>query len=144
MPSQDLVISPALRIPAAELRFTYSRSPGPGGQNVNKVNTRVTLTYDVQQSTALSDSQRARILRRLENRIDHQGQLRVVASQHRSQSANSKAAVERLAALLRDALARRKPRIPTRTPRSAVKRRLENKARRSQRKKDRRRPSLND
>ncbi|MCH8251780.1 MAG: aminoacyl-tRNA hydrolase [Planctomycetes bacterium] len=124
-------INPTLAIPRAELRFVCSRSPGPGGQNVNKVNTRVTLHFDVATSPLLTEAQRARILDKLSTRIDRSGVLRVVSSRHRTQIANRRAVVQRFAELLADALLRPKPRKQTRVSKGAIARRLETKAQRS-------------
>src|SRR3989304_7695325 len=79
-----------------EIVVKASRSGGPGGQNVNKVNTRVTLFFDVANCGALSDVQKRRILARLAGRVDKQGVLRVVCQKFRTQSANRLAAMERL------------------------------------------------
>lgn len=117
-------------IEAGELSFSASRSRGPGGQNVNKVASRVTVRFDVAASGSLSDEQRGRVLRRLATRIDQRGVLRVSASSERSQSANRRAAVDRIVELLRWALARPKPRKKTRPTRASRQRRLQEKARR--------------
>jgi ribosome-associated protein len=119
------------------LRFVFSRSSGPGGQNVNKVSTRVTLLFDVSATTALTPRQRARVMENLATRINSEGVLRVVSSRHRSQAANRQAATARFVALLAEALAVPKPRIETRVPQAAVARRLREKARRSEAKRRR-------
>jgi ribosome-associated protein len=131
-------INKKLRVPRSDLRFSFSRSPGPGGQNVNKVNTRVTLLFDVHATSALTPGQKTRVLEELRTRIDSDGVMRVVSSRHRTQAANRRATVERFAGLLADALAPRKRRLKTRVPRAAVERRLQDKARRAQRKQQRR------
>lgn len=139
-----MVVNARVGIPTSELRFIFSRSSGPGGQNVNKVSTRVTLLFDLAATQSLTPAQRGRIRRRLHTRIDGQGVLRVVSSRHRTQAANRRAAIERFAGLLAEALVVRKPRIKTRAPRVAVERRLQEKARRSQRKRQRARPVAAD
>jgi len=83
-----VVVSDTLEIPDSELSFVTSRSSGPGGQNVNKVDTRVTLLFDVAQSPSLSEAQRALLLERLPGRINKEGVMRVVSQRHRTQSAN--------------------------------------------------------
>ena len=137
-------IAPGLAIPEGELRFTASRSGGPGGQNVNKVATRVTLTFDVGGSPSLSPDQKARIRERLATRISGDGVLRVVSQRHRTQAANRKAAVERFVELLRVALAEEPPRVPTRPTRVARERRVASKKLRARVKEARRRPNVDD
>jgi len=131
-PGSDLVVPSGpglpegLVIPAAELSERFSRSPGPGGQSVNTADSRVELGYDVAASTALSDAQRARALRRLDAPV-----IAVVASEHRSQHRNRVAARERLADRLREALAPPPaPRRATRPTRGSKERRLEAKKQR--------------
>jgi len=114
-----------------ELVFKVSRSGGPGGQNVNKVNTRVTLFFDVANCGSLSDWQKQRILTRLATRSDKNGVLRVVSQKFRTQRANRKAAVERLLQLLADALKTRPIRKKSKVSYAAKQRRLEEKRRRS-------------
>jgi ribosome-associated protein len=120
-------ISPGLTIPDWEITFTASRSGGPGGQNVNKVNTRVTLAFDVVGSPTLVPQQKARILERLATRISKDGVLQVVSQRHRTQAGNRTAALERFVELLRMALAREAPRVPTRPTRAATERRVASK-----------------
>ena len=109
-----------LVVPAAELVERFSRSPGPGGQSVNTSDSRVELDYDVATSSALTDTQRARALRRWPD-----GRVSIAASEHRSQHRNRVAARERLAELLREALAPPPPpRRATRPSRGAKERRL--------------------
>jgi ribosome-associated protein len=134
----DLHIAPGLIIPGTELRFETSRSSGPGGQNVNKVESRVAVLFDVDSSAALSDEQKDRIRLHLATRMSKRGTLRVVAQKHRSQAANRKAAIERFTRLLQEALEPATPRQATRVPKGAKRRRLEDKRRRSELKKKRR------
>lgn len=135
-------IGSGLAIPEAELRFTTARSSGPGGQNVNKLETKVTLVFDVAGSPSLSDEQRQRIADLLGSRLSRRGVLRVTSQRHRSQAANRKAAVERFAELLAAALSEDPERRPTRVPRAVRRRRLEAKRRRSRVKHERRSPPL--
>jgi ribosome-associated protein len=114
-----------------ELVFKASRSGGPGGQNVNKVNTRVTVFFDVINCQSLSDAQKRRILTRLATRSDKNGVLRVVSQKYRTQKANRRVAVERLQQLLADALKTRTVRKKTKVSYAARQRRLEAKRRRS-------------
>ena len=114
-----------------ELVFKFSRSGGPGGQNVNKLNTRVTLFFDVANTTSFSDEQKKRILKRLATRADKDGVMRVVSQKYRTQKANRRVAIERLVELLREALKKKPVRKKTKVPERAKQRRLEEKKRRS-------------
>ena len=114
-----------------EIVFKVSRSSGPGGQNINKVNTRVTLLFDVANCGSLSDLQKQRILTRLATRADKNGVLRVVSQKYRTQKANRRAAIERLQELLAGALKNRPIRKKSKVPYAAKQRRLEEKRRRS-------------
>ena len=134
-----------ISIPEDELRFTASLSSGPGGQNVNKVNTRVTLWFDVVNSPSLSPEQKELIASRLGSRINKDGVLRVISQQTRSQLANREAALERFVSLLRTALKREKVRRKTGVSKMAKKRRLEEKKQHSILKRERsKRVSLED
>ena len=133
-----LQVNERLAIPRAELEFRASRSGGPGGQHVNTSSTRVELLWNVRASAALDDAQRTQLLERLASRVDGQGNVRVVASDSRSQRQNRERAEERLAALLRDALVVRKKRRPTKPSRAAKEERLSEKKKRGERKKNRR------
>ncbi|HKI85899.1 MAG TPA: alternative ribosome rescue aminoacyl-tRNA hydrolase ArfB [Thermoanaerobaculia bacterium] len=126
-----------VEIPMSELQFATSRSSGPGGQNVNKVETRVTLSFDLAASPSLSPEQKARIAERLATRVTKAGILRVTAQRHRSQGANRKLVLERFVELLRDALAEEAPRRPTRVPRLTKRKRLDEKRRRGELKRQR-------
>ena len=126
-----LIITNRISISEDELVFKNSRSSGPGGQNVNKVNTRVTLFFDVANCGNLSDWQKRRILTRLATRSDKNGVLRVVSQKFRTQRANRNAAVERLQELLADALKTMPIRKKSKVSYAAKKRRLEEKKRRS-------------
>ncbi len=137
-------MQPAFRIPPDELEFRASRSGGPGGQHVNTSSTRVELRWNVRTTTALDDEERARVLATLHGRIDDDGWLRIVASDSRSQYHNRIAAEVRMAALVDQA--RRPPRIrhPTRVPRTEKLRRLATKRKRSDIKRQRRRPGTDE
>lgn len=124
-------VFPGLIIPEEEVRFSASRSGGPGGQNVNKVNSRVTLIFDVEGSAALTPEMKERIKGYLSGRVSRAGILRVVSQQHRSQAANREAALARFVRLLAEALAESPARLATRPTRAARIRRLEAKRRRS-------------
>ena len=130
-PGGDLVITPALRIPAAELAWRFSRSSGPGGQNVNRTDSRVELVWDLAASAVLPPMLRARALRRLEGRLV-EGCVVIAASEQRSQWQNRVAAQRRLVELLQEAIKPPPPpRRATRPTRGSVERRLAAKQRRS-------------
>lgn len=148
MPGGDVVLRPArglphgLVIPDTELGERFSRSSGPGGQSVNTTESRVELRWDVTNSAALSDEQRAQLLAELGPRLVD-GALVVVASEHRSQLQNRTAARARLAHYVADALLPPAPdRRATRPSRAARARRLEAKRRRAEIKAGRRHPTI--
>ena len=121
-----------LSIPDSEVTFTASRSGGPGGQNVNKVSSRITLQFTVPESTALSDEQKEKILERLASRISGEGILQVSSRQHRSQLSNKEEATARFAELIREALQERPIRKKTKPARAAKVRRLNEKRKRGE------------
>ncbi len=127
-----------------ELSFTFSRSSKPGGQNVNKISSRVTLLFNVANSPSLSAEHKNQIITRLRTRVNKDGVLRVVAQRHRRQAANREAAVERFVELLRETLKPIKARKKTRISLAAKKRRLNEKKRRSQLKQERAKSSFWD
>ncbi|WP_040157049.1 alternative ribosome rescue aminoacyl-tRNA hydrolase ArfB [Mobilicoccus massiliensis] len=136
----ELVVSDRVRIPASELRERFSHSSGPGGQGVNTADSRVELTFDVAGSPSLPEPLRQRALARLARRLVD-GQLTLAVAEHRSQLANRRAARERLAQLLREAIAPpQPPRRATRPTRGSQERRLAGKKRRSEIKRGRGRP----
>jgi len=132
--ASDLTVTTRLVIPQAELQWRFSRSSGPGGQSVNTTDSRVQLGWDAGRSDVLSPAQRARLLEHVPD-----GVIWVVASEHRSQWQNRRAARQKLAALVRAVvLTRPRARRPTRPSRSAVERRLGAKHRRGELKRQRR------
>ena len=133
-PRGDLRVGPRLTIPAAELNFETSRSGGPGGQHVNKVETQVTLRWNPGASEALREADRTWLQERLASRLTRDGDLVVRSSEHRSQSRNLENARERLRELVRDALAHPRVRRKTKPTRASQRRRLEEKRRRGERK----------
>ena len=128
-------INKMLSIPENETVFRFSTSSKPGGQNVNKVNTRATLLFDVEASRNLSDRQKSRVKNRLKTRINKEGILRVSSQKHRSQSENRKAATERFIDILQNALKSSPRRKPTRKPKAVKERRLKSKKERGRLKK---------
>jgi len=119
-----------LNIHDNELRFTFSRSSGPGGQNVNKVNSRVTLWFDVKESSSLTELQKNKIRSRLANRINEAGILSITSTTYRTQRANREDAVHRFQALIAAALTERPVRKKTKIPRRIHEKRLQVKKRR--------------
>jgi ribosome-associated protein len=125
-------------IPADELSWRFSRSPGPGGQSVNTTDSRVELSYDLASSEVFPELLKERAMRALDGRLVD-GVITVTASEYRSQLRNRDAAAARLSALLAEATAPPPPaRRPTRPSRAARERRLADKQRRSQTKRLRR------
>jgi len=136
--ADDLRVNHRLVIPDSELTERFSRSSGPGGQSVNTADSRVELSFDVGRSPSLPEPARERALARLGSRLTD-GVLTVTASEQRSQLMNRQAARARLAALLREAVAPPpRPRVPTKPSRAARERRLQDKRRRAETKRNRR------
>lgn len=133
-PSAVLEVSPSLRIPLAEIEVRTGPSGGPGGQHANRSHTRVELRFDVAGSPSLGPRQRERLVEKLGPSV------RVVVDEHRSQARNRALAHERLAGRLAAALRVEAPRRPTKPSRGAVQRRLDDKRRQSDRKRDRSAP----
>lgn len=140
----DLVILHHLSIPADEIEEAASRSSGPGGQHVNKSNTRVTLRWNVRNSSVLNASQRARLLDRLRVRLTREGELIVHADRSRSRARNRDHARARMAELVCDALAEQEVRRPTVPSRSSKVRIKKEKAIRGELKRGRARVSKDD
>ena len=137
-PNRDLRLTSALVIPAAELRWRFSRSSGPGGQNVNTPDSRVELVFDLAVTPSLPVQLRARAQRRLEPRLVD-GCVVIAASEHRSQWQNRVAAQRRLVEILQEAIKPPPPpRRPTKPTRGSVQRRLAAKKQRSAVKQQRR------
>ena len=131
-------ITDNVSIPMSELQFRFARSSGPGGQHVNRSATQVELLFDVANSPSLNETQRQRVLRKLRSRIDKEGILHLVSQETRSQLRNREEVVDRFQMLMREALRVPKRRRPTHPTRAARERRLEEKRRRSETKRDRR------
>ena len=140
----DLRVNNWLVIPAVELRERFSRSSGPGGQSVNTTDSRAELSFDIARSPSLPERERNRAMARLAARLAD-GVVTVAAETERSQLMNREAARARLATLLREAIAPPPPpRVPTKPSRGARERRLADKSRRAQIKRDRRFPDRGD
>ncbi len=131
-------------IPASELSEQTSLSGGPGGQHANKTQSRITLTWNLRASEALSPALKARLERNLANRLSSAGEIQVHVDTHRSQHRNRDDARQRLTALLIEALKVAKPRRPTKPSRAAKAKRMDSKRKRSTTKQTRQKPSHDD
>jgi ribosome-associated protein len=134
----NVFINDECTIPGSDLRLETGRSSGPGGQHVNKTETRVTLVFDLSGATALSDAQRSTLLAELAGRLTKEGELRLSSQSSRSQKANREDVIERFAALLREALTPRPVRKATRVPARAKRKRRDDKKKRAEKKHQRR------
>lgn len=130
-------VSDDLEVPDEELSFATSRSSGPGGQNVNKLSTRVTVLFDVDGSPSLTAAQKESLRQGLPGRINKEGVLRVTSQRYRTQMANRDAALQRFAELLREALTEIPQRVPVQVPERAKVKRLEEKRHRGRIKRER-------
>ncbi len=128
---------------SSEAKFSASKSSGPGGQNVNKVNTKVELRFDVQNSILLTDEEKMLVFKKTTNKINKEGELIVVSQSERSQIENKEKAIEKLNSIIEKALQKDKKRIATKIPKSVIRRRLKDKKINSERKDSRRSPEIN-
>lgn len=135
-----ITITSTLSIPENEISFITSRSSGPGGQHVNKTSSKVTLVFNLQSSTTLSEFQRRTIRTRLANRINTKGELQISCEEHRSQFRNKETVLERFSRMLADALKPIKHRRKTKVPYSAKRKRIDGKKKRANVKKNRSKP----
>lgn len=142
--ADDLIINDQLTIPAGELLITASRSSGPGGQHVNKTDTRIQVRWNVNDSAVLSDNQRRLLRRNLSTRLTESGDLLIACDTNRSQRRNREEALQRMAALVREALIPPKPRKKTKPSRAMKEKRLQEKKQRGQVKKGRGKPHDSD
>ena len=132
-----LYINEAISIPPGDLSWEAARSSGPGGQNVNKVASKVELRFDLPGTAALDAYTKQRLRTLAAGRLDAEGRVLIVSQLTRDQGRNLEDAREKLAALVRTALERPKPRFATKPTRSSQRRRVEDKRRNSERKKNR-------
>jgi ribosome-associated protein len=126
--------NPGFHVPESELKFSFSRSSGKGGQNVNKVETKVLARWNVLQSPSLTNEQKKLIMAKWPNRINEKGELIVAAQEERSQLQNKRRAEQILNELVNSALTVAPERKPTQIPSSAKEARLREKARHSEKK----------
>jgi ribosome-associated protein len=138
--SDPLVVNAGVTIPAYELEWKAVRASGPGGQNVNKVATKVELRFDLANTTALDEESRKRLHMIAAGRIDADGKIVIASQRGRSQEQNLRDAREKLREMIARALERPRPRKPTKPTAASKRRRVEQKRRHSQRKQQRRGP----
>jgi ribosome-associated protein len=139
-----LEVGGGVAIPLRELRFSYSRSRGPGGQNVNRRDTKATLYWKIRSSRSLPEDVRARFLERFPRRVNTAGEVVIVSQRFRDRGRNCADCVEKLRRMLAEASVRPTPRRATRPTRASVVRRVADKRRRSVQKRGRRAPRPGD
>ncbi|MCA9074227.1 MAG: aminoacyl-tRNA hydrolase [Planctomycetaceae bacterium] len=140
----DIQVTDAIRIPRSELTFQFSRSGGPGGQNVNKVNSRVQLRWNIEDTAALPEDVFRRLNTLNRRRINADGELIITSQRYRDQPKNIEDCIVKLTELVAAAAEKPKRRRPTKPSAGARRRRLQAKRERSERKQTRRKPRLGD
>ena len=133
-----LTVTARLKIPLKEFRFTFCRSSGPGGQNVNKLNTKAQLRWKMMESPSLPEAVRRRLLAKYGRRVTSEGDLLVTSQRFRDAGRNVADCLEKLRAILAEVATPPKRRKPTRPTKGSVRRRLDNKRKTSKRKQERR------
>ncbi|HVX10024.1 MAG TPA: alternative ribosome rescue aminoacyl-tRNA hydrolase ArfB [Pirellulales bacterium] len=133
-----LEVSRHIRVPLEEFEFTYTRSSGPGGQNVNKVNSKAQLRWPVTRSAGLPEPVRQRFLARYANRVTAEGDVLITSQRFRDQARNVDDCLDKLRGMIAEVIAPPTPRKRTRPTRGSVKRRLDNKRRTAEKKENRR------
>ena len=133
--NEEIRINKKVVIPAHEIQFRFSRSSGPGGQNVNKLSTKVSLIFDLGHSSAIDEATKNQLRKKLATTIDSAGKITITSQESRSQYANRLIALEKFVVLVRKALIVPKIRKETRATKSAVTKRLTGKNKRGMQKK---------
>jgi ribosome-associated protein len=128
---EDLYINPKITIPSEYLTFSYSRSSGPGGQHVNKLNTRVSVFLDIRNCPCFSEQQKHKLTAALKGRVDKHGVLQVSSQRSRSQAGNRNAALQRMTELIGQTLKPKRTRKEMHVPKRAIEKRLNDKKSRS-------------
>ena len=136
-----LLINRRLKIPLREFRFSFARSSGPGGQNVNKVSTKATLRWPVLESQSLPEAVRKRLLAKYPRRVTARGELVISSQRFRDAGRNVADCLEKLRRMLAEAAVAPKPRKATKPTRASVRRRLDQKRKHARKKQARRKPS---
>ena len=140
--AEPLVVNAQITIPAAELQFTFARSSGPGGQNVNKVNTKARLRWDLAATDALPSPVLTRFRERYATRLNEEGELVLASDRFREQARNVRDCLEKLRAMILSVATPPRRRRRTRPSRGAIEARLKAKRHKSQRKQNRRPPTM--
>ncbi len=138
-----LVVNNRLKIPLREFRFTFARSSGPGGQNVNKLNTKALLRWRVLESASLPEAVRRRLLAKHGRRLTSDGEFQIVSQRFRDAGRNVADCLEKLREMLTEAAVVPRRRKPTKPTRGSIERRLQQK-RQTSRRKQQRKPNLDD
>lgn len=142
--STPLVIDAKITLPASDLEWTAVRASGPGGQNVNKVSSKVELTFDFESSVALTDAVKARLRRLAKNTLDAEGRVMILSQKTRDQVRNLEDARAKLKEMVQKALKEPKARKPTKPTKASAKRRVETKKKVAKKKATRKKPSRDD
>ena len=142
--ARPLIVNDEIRIPETEFILCFARSAGPGGQNVNKVNSKAVLRWNIAATASLSDEVKSRFLQKFSRRINQAGELVLASDRYRNQSRNVSDCYEKLRHLIETVLVAPRKRVKTRPSRSSVERRLQEKRYTSQRKQRRRYRPDND
>lgn len=137
-----LEVTSRIRIPDEEFEFTFVRSGGPGGQNVNKVNSKSVLRWNAVKSAGLPDDVRSRFLEKYRSRLTAEGDLLITSQRYRDQGRNTEDCLEKLAGLIQAVAVRPVSRRPTKPTAGSRRRRAEGKKQQAQKKQQRRPPSL--